>query len=609
MERKPRILVVDDDPVIRQQHALLLATEGYEVSEAATGTEGLAVFSEKHPELVLLDVHLPDMDGRDVCQGMKADTSRPDPCIILVSNEVTSGSDKALGLEKGADDFLLKRVNSAELVARVKTHLRLHQATDALRASEQYYRRLIEILPDAVLLVNLQGRLLHANPQAVAMLGGSDQSELMETNVLNLVHPDQRERFGALLGKTLASQFIRNQEFDLLKESGQPFPVEISTASLETSQGHALTLVLVVRDVSFRKDAEAALAKGKSLRKAILDNISEPAWLKDTEGRFLACNQAMANFYGKKVEELIGSTVFELPMPAQVAKELTKEDQAVMRSGQPGRFEGERISSQGEHKWFESVKSPLFAQNGECIGTVGIARDTTQRRRLEQELRLLSRRIIEAQEAERFRVARELHDSVNQLLASVQMRIRRIEQGLIHVKPSAREILARCHAQIILALQENRRIAHGLRPSDLDELGLAISCRNYCREFRSRTNLKLRFLIKGLSERLPRDTELNLFRIVQEAFANVEKHAQAKEVRLSIVRSKGVLHLKVQDDGRGFIPKHSASRSRSKGGIGLTNMKERAAYLNGTCEIITTPGKGTIVSVRIPLEKRGREVT
>ena len=207
---------------------------------------------------------------------------------------------------------------------------------------------------------------------------------------------------------------------------------------------------------------------------------------------------------------------------------------------------------------------PIRNEVGRFVSWVSVVQDITERKRAEEELRQLPRRIIEAQEAERLRVARELHDGVNQVIASVKMRLRKVESRVGTLNPAAREILARCDKLLVQALEENRRIAHDLRPSDLDELGLGGACRNFCQEFQARTNLAVKCSFARLHQRPPAGEELNLFRIVQEALTNVEKHAQARTVRLRLSFQRDSVVLRIQDDGRGFDPRRS-SRARGKG--------------------------------------------
>jgi two-component system NarL family sensor kinase len=228
-------------------------------------------------------------------------------------------------------------------------------------------------------------------------------------------------------------------------------------------------------------------------------------------------------------------------------------------------------------------------------------RDITKHKHAEAELRSLPQRIIKAQEDERSRIARELHDGINQMIASVKMRLRKVEEGLPDLKPAAREILRRCDSLLVKVLEENRRIAHNLRPAELDQLGLTAACRSFCSDVQSRTSLKFQYRFIPFSQRLSPAIELNLFRIVQEAINNIEKYAQAKSVKLQIQFVKHSLVLKIQDDGNGFDAKNLKSEGKMLHGLGLTNMRERALSLGGTCEITSQLGVGTTIIVRVPV--------
>lgn len=150
-------------------------------------------------------------------------------------------------------------------------------------------------------------------------------------------------------------------------------------------------------------------------------------------------------------------------------------------------------------------------------------------------------------------------------------------------------------------LEENRRIAHNLRPTDLDHLGLAAACTSFCGEVQLRINLQFQCQLISHTQRLTPVVELHLFRIVQEAINNIEKHAKAKSVRLQIRLAGDSVVLKIQDDGQGFDSKTLKAGKKARHGLGLTNMRERALSLGGTYEIESAPGAGTSISVWVPL--------
>ena len=470
--------MVDDNLPFLELYSQILRDAGYEVSAAGNGRQALRIIRDRLPDLVVLDVVLPDMSGIEVCRQIKGDAALRDVFVILISGQAISAEQTVDGLAIGADEYLSKPVGPGEFLARIRTMVRLVQTTAALRASEQHYRHLVEILPDAVAWIDLQFRLAGLNQRAAAMLGYAGPDELLGKNIFDMIQAKDQDRFRADI-TALKTGAIGSAEYVLLRRDGRCIPVEMS-AALST------------------------------------------------------------------------------------------------------------------------------APNGESLGLVTVARDVTGRKRAEEELRHLPRRITEAQEAERLRVARELHDGVNQVIASATMRLRRAQDILAVKNPAATEILSRCHKLLVQALEENRRIAHNLRPSDLDELGLIAACRNLCKELQARTGLAVKCQFARFDRRLAPQVDLSLFRMVQEAFNNVEKHAGAKTVRLRIAIQGEAIVLKIQDDGRGFDPATTKAVKGVRRGIGLSSLRERAAALGGTCEVVSNPSQGTAITVRVPFPKGHR---
>jgi signal transduction histidine kinase len=243
-----------------------------------------------------------------------------------------------------------------------------------------------------------------------------------------------------------------------------------------------------------------------------------------------------------------------------------------------------------------------LARNGSQSAAFGlVVTDMTEARRTEELLRALTQRVVQAQEAERGRVALELHDNITQLLCAILVRCQTLAETLSPRDGSLKVEAIKLREMLGQAAEEVVRIARNLRPSILDELGLEAVLSDTCTEFARRTGVSLKLACVPLTARLPAETELTLYRILQETLKNVEKHSRACHVNVRLSRKGAFIELLIQDDGIGFEPAPHSARRKRRGGLGLLSMRERAAYVGGVFEVKSVLRAGTETKVRVPL--------
>jgi len=242
-----------------------------------------------------------------------------------------------------------------------------------------------------------------------------------------------------------------------------------------------------------------------------------------------------------------------------------------------------------------------LARIGSRNATIGmVVTDLSESRRNEEMLQALSHRLVQVQEAERGRVARELHDQITQLLCAILVRCQTLADKLpAHAGPAKAE--ARQLRKLLgEAADEVERISRDLRPSVLEELGLTAVLRDSSHQFTIRTGVPAHLECAKLPERLAADVELALYRILQEALKNVEQHARARSVNVRLTRPRGSVQLEISDDGIGFNPDHPPARPKVNRGLGLLDMRERATYVGGVLLIKSRRSSGTRITIRIP---------
>ena len=323
-----RILILED----RQADAELMMRElrqqdiPFTAKCTATQAEFLAELRDLAPDLILSDYSLPGYDGLSALAA--AQKERPETPFIFVSGVL--GEETAIeALHRGATDCVLKdrltRLGPAvrRALREIEERVWRHEAEEALRKSEQRWRMLFEYAPDAYFLNDLQGTFVDGNKIAEELIG-YHREELIGRNFLqlNLLAGDGLARAAQHLALNSQGKPSGPEEFNIRRKDSTEVSVEIRTYPIEL-QGQVLVLG-IARDLTPRKNAEKTMAEGRRFRKTILDHIPDPAWLKDAQGRFLACNEPLLRFYGRSVQEVIGKTVFDV-VPSS-AERLARED-------------------------------------------------------------------------------------------------------------------------------------------------------------------------------------------------------------------------------------------------------------------------------------------
>lgn len=419
-----------------------------------------------------------------------------------------------------------------------------------------------------------------ADPPGLERRGASEGTQRAMLNILDDFADEKRHLENS-------QQAMLNILDDLDTEK---IKVEVERAKVELINRH------LQDEVGVRKRAE----KASSRLAAIVASSNDAIISESLDGTILSWNRSAERLYGYTEAEAVGKSIM-LIVPPELRGETRKMLARIAQAELIERHDTVRVRKDGSCVDVSVTLSPIKTPRGEVIGASAIARDiTTQKRaqvelqRHREQLRALTKRLERASEEERARVARDLHDDIGQLLTAVKMDLIWIGKRVPEEEREARQRLSASVQLIDAGVRSVRTICSGLRPSILDDLGLAAAIEWQANEFSSRTGIACRVALPAPKFALPSDHATALFRIFQECLTNVSRHARAGSVDVSLSREGEDLVLIVQDDGHGF---DGAAPSSS---LGILGMKERAQTCGGEFEIISSIGKGTTVAVRVP---------
>lgn len=332
--------------------------------------------------------------------------------------------------------------------------------------------------------------------------------------------------------------------------------------------------------------------------RVLIESMNEGALMLAADGVILYANHCFARMVNRPLEQVTGSSFYRLLAPADQTA-LRPRLKRITRSGAKIQV---MLKIAGDSKLPVQISLRPLAKYGSNRATIGmVVTDMTEARRNEEQLRALTHRVVQVQETERGRVALELHDNITQLLCAVLFRSQALADSLSTRDGPAKKEALKLRVLLGEAAEEVERIAQNLRPSILEHLGLGAALRETCNEFADRTGQIVTLACPSLSDRLPPDTELALYRILQVALKNVEQHAKAKRVTVSLTQAKGFVEFVIKDDGIGFEHNAEPSKRKDKGELGLFSMSERAGHVGGAFTLKSKLRRGTEIKVRIPV--------
>jgi PAS domain S-box-containing protein len=486
----------------------------------------------------------------------------------------------------------------------------------ALRRSEEINRAILCCLYDQVAVTDSDGVILAVNDawHTVKTASRTMQAVAVGVNYLEICRRAIEEH-GDIARKALqgiqsvldggVERFYMDYRCDLPDENRWFL---MNVMKLNAPGGGA---VVTHRNISDRKRTEESLRNSEARYREVVEAQTQLVcrYLPDTTITFV--NQAYCRYFNKTREQLIGTKYLEL-IP-ESAREMTLRYVNSLCSNPSGRTLIHEVQlPNGKIGWQEWKDFPIFDPEG-CLREIqGIGIDVTDRKHFEQTLELkeaalrasyakimdLAGRLIVAQEGERTRIARELHDDFNQQIAAISISLSGMKRHLPESAVELHDDVGRLQGDVIRLSDEVRHLSHDLHPGVLQHAGLIPALRSRVAEFHSQYSIEVTIDAQGDLQNLQSDLSLCFYRVTQEALHNIARHSGATHALITLKQIDGNLELSVSDDGRGFEPEQVKASGQ---GLGLISMEERVHFAGGTLRIEAIPNQGTTLRVQVPL--------
>ena len=536
-----------------------------------------------------------------------------------------------------------RRAPRAKSTSQKRTERALADATQRLQSiliANEVATWNWDIVQDCVTADKNMARLFGIKPK--------DAAGAPVSTYLAAIHDEDRPAVAAKIAEAMEAPDGRFEaNYRVVRQDGSTSWVTARGRVERDAKGRPRQLPGVVIDTTARKASEQ---KAEDLRQRLeeqyrlfditLSSINDFAYVFDLQGRFVFVNQALLDLWSLNLSDAVGKNFHQLLYPTELANRLQQQIQQVIETKAGLTDETPYTSQTGAGGYYEYIFRPVFGPDGQVAAVAGSTRDITARKQVEadlresrerlralaetlenqvrsrtaeleernnevllqsEQLRALSVRLMETQDEQSRRIARELHDSAGQIVAALAMNLGQMtREAEASNSPALIELAKETRAYVDELNKEIRTTSYLLHPPMLDEMGLRAALAWYVEGLKQRAGLDIHLSIDDDFPRPSREMELTIFRVIQECLTNIHRHAGSQAAYISIARDHEQVLVEVRDDGRG-ISSQDLKRIREKGsGVGLRGMRERVRPFAGDVRIESQVGVGTTIRVTLP---------
>lgn len=473
------------------------------------------------------------------------------------------------------------------------------EAEQALEGERNKLQGILDSMDDGVYIVNQQNEILYANPVIEKELG-----PMKGRKCHDYLHDRPEVCSWCKNKEVFAGKTVRWEWFSV--KSGKTYDLFDTPI---TGPDGTLCKLQIARNITDRKRAEKALRQSEKRYRLLIDTMNEGLGVQNEHGEWVYVNDRFCEMLGYSRDEMIGRPVTDFL--SENDRMTYKEQVARRRRGERESYGLSWLKKDGQMIFARVSPKAIFDERGQFKGSFAVVTDITERKRAEEalkesekQLRHLSSQLLTAQETERKRISRELHDELGQSMTVMKLRLAFIEKNLSEHQLNLKQECDYGIRYIDQVIENIRRLSRDLSPTILEDFGPSAALRWLINNFAKSYNVRVVLDMIDIDSLLPRDSHVVVYRTVQEALTNVGKHSQAKHVSVATNVANGSVLFSVEDDGIGFDERAVASGSSKAAGLGLATMNGRAQMVGGALTVWTQKGKGTRITLSIPM-KRG----